>query len=502
MNDAPAAAVQRHYRAPCPSCGAPVVFQSAQSTHAVCGYCRSTVAREGDVLRRIGQMAEQFVDFSLLQLGATGRIEGQGFTLVGRLQYAYPEGVWTEWHALMADGSSAWLAEDNGGYVFSRALALPPGAALPAAGDLALGQRLALNARHWHVSSQVSARLINAEGELPRLPARGKAHPVVELRADAASADALPRVLSIDYASDPPAVFEGRPVQLDALELKGLRAESAQTVDSVYTFDCPRCGAPVSLHMMRSETVVCTHCSAVIDLAQGLDGQLKFSSQAAPSPHMRIALGATGRLDGAHWQVLGFQRRAGTSVEDEEVFEWSEYLLYNATQGFAFLMHADDGWSLVRPVTDWPELTEQGQAARYKGERYPLQWTYAARTNEVRGEFYWQVHVGQTTHNHDYANGASVLSLESSGHELVWSAGRKISVRQVAEAFGLPEAELETAPGPLSGGAGGIFGFWFAAALVFLLIFLMFQCANEVDEGYSRSGGGAYGGYRSGGGHK
>ena len=41
---------QRTYSAPCPGCGAPVNFASAQASIAVCPYCRSTVAREGEVL--------------------------------------------------------------------------------------------------------------------------------------------------------------------------------------------------------------------------------------------------------------------------------------------------------------------------------------------------------------------------------------------------------------------------------------------------------------------
>jgi hypothetical protein len=50
-----------------------VEFRSAQSTHAVCGYCQSTVVRDGEVLKRLGKMAELFADHSLLQLGAAGR---------------------------------------------------------------------------------------------------------------------------------------------------------------------------------------------------------------------------------------------------------------------------------------------------------------------------------------------------------------------------------------------------------------------------------------------
>jgi hypothetical protein len=48
----------RVYRAACPNCGAPVEFASAASASAVCSYCRSTLVRDGDALRRIGVVAE------------------------------------------------------------------------------------------------------------------------------------------------------------------------------------------------------------------------------------------------------------------------------------------------------------------------------------------------------------------------------------------------------------------------------------------------------------
>ena len=102
---------QRYYRAPCPGCGAPVEFKSAQSTHAVCGYCQSTVVRSGDVLTRLGKMAELFDDHSPLQLMASGRIQLDGkdvpFTLIGRLQYKGDAGVWTEWAAFLQDGRAS-----------------------------------------------------------------------------------------------------------------------------------------------------------------------------------------------------------------------------------------------------------------------------------------------------------------------------------------------------------------------------------------------------------
>ncbi|MEO7336970.1 MAG: DUF4178 domain-containing protein, partial [Caldimonas sp.] len=113
----------RAYRAACPNCGAPVEFRSVASAYAVCSFCRSTIVREGDALRKIGESAELFDDHTPLQIGASGRYLGAAFTLLGRLQYRYADGTWNEWHALFdgTDGTqkSGWLSEDNGRYVFA-----------------------------------------------------------------------------------------------------------------------------------------------------------------------------------------------------------------------------------------------------------------------------------------------------------------------------------------------------------------------------------------------
>ncbi|HEV8688893.1 MAG TPA: DUF4178 domain-containing protein, partial [Ideonella sp.] len=115
---------QRAWRAACPGCGAPVEFASAASASAVCSFCRSTVVRDGEALRRIGVSAELFDDHSPLQLAVRGKHQGVPFTLVGRLQYAYADGTWNEWHLLFEGsdggaGKSAWLSEDNGAYVLA-----------------------------------------------------------------------------------------------------------------------------------------------------------------------------------------------------------------------------------------------------------------------------------------------------------------------------------------------------------------------------------------------
>ena len=286
MADTPTpSAPQRAYRAPCPGCGAPVEFRSAQSTHAVCGYCRSTVVREGDQLARLGKMAEVFADFSPLQLAASGRWDGRGFSVVGRLQYRYEGGGWTEWQTVFDDGGSGTLSEDNGAFVFSTPLA--DARDIPDAEHLRVGARTAVGGATYTVSFHQMVSLSAAEGELSHLPPIGQPFDMVELR----GADGV--VCSIDYGGAAPAVSLGREVRLDDLALKGLRSESARE-DKGRHFNCPHCGAPVEVALEQSKSVTCGSCNSLIDLGEGVGAELKSALQDEPVRPL-IALGRNGQ---------------------------------------------------------------------------------------------------------------------------------------------------------------------------------------------------------------
>ena len=42
------------FTAACPSCGAKVSLRASQSTTAVCGFCKSTLVRDAEALKRMG----------------------------------------------------------------------------------------------------------------------------------------------------------------------------------------------------------------------------------------------------------------------------------------------------------------------------------------------------------------------------------------------------------------------------------------------------------------
>jgi Domain of unknown function (DUF4178) len=518
---------QRAWRAACPNCGAPVDFASAASPIAVCSFCRSTLARDGESLRRIGQSAELFDDHSPLQLGVAGRWQGAAFTLVGRLQMRYAEGSWNEWHVLFDSGKSAWLSEDNGRYVVAFDAPAPPQA--PRADTLRAGQSLALDGRGWQVASVTRARVAAAQGELPFAPNLASEYTVVDLR------NAQDEVATLDYA-DPARVkwSVGRSAALSELGLSGLREASEKTL-SARSVQCPSCGTALEIKLATTQAIVCHQCHAVVDVSQGVGGDLAHYAQ--DTPHLeggepQLPLGATAALalGGAPkpWQVVGYVERCEIpdDPDDEQVF-WREYLLYDRNEGFAFLVDAEDGWSWTVPITGAPQMV--GDTARWRDESYRKLYAYTGQITYVLGEFYWKLERGERTVNIDYAAGAKRLNREQAGDEVTWSAGQTMDAAVIAAAFKLPGAKgaaLARDASPLSSGGGpSLSKNLFIAIIVIIILVMMLkdcsrsncdelratfgessneyrQCLSSGSSGARTSGGSFGGGFGGGGGHK
>jgi ribosomal protein L37AE/L43A len=505
-------ALQRTYRAACPGCGAPVEFRSAQSTHAVCAYCQSTVARSGETLSRVGKMAELFDDHSPLQLQASGVWKGKRFTLVGRLQYRYAEGSWTEWYAVLEDGSSAFLSEDNGAYVFATAVQV--GRELPGAERFRVGTTTAIKGKSFSVASNNQVALLSAQGELPRLPLQGQWFAMVELRSQdgGGGTRATGEVLSIDYGCQPTTVSSGQSVLLDELKLTGLRNESVKN-ENARQFSCPNCGAQLTPLLASSKTLSCTSCHSIIDLSQGIGAELQHALQDEPVMPL-IPLGSQGAMQGVLWQVVGFQHRMGSEPNDpDEQFGWEEYLLYNAKRGFIFLVDSTEGWSVVQPCTGAPEMGADQQSATYRGSNYRLKESYNAETTYVAGEFYWQVRRGQKTWNRDFVSGRNLLSMEQSAQEVTWSSGSQIDSDLVARTFkleGKKDLLKRSDVGPFSAAKSISVGAMVLLVLLLLLVLILLGRCSSCDPTTQncasgsgmRTSGGSYGGYSSGGGHK
>ena len=529
---------QRAYRAACPNCGAPVDFASAASAFAVCGFCRSSVVREGDALRKIGESAELFDDHSPLQIGASGKAHGAAFTLVGRLQYRYKDGTWNEWHALFDTGRSGWLSEDNGRYVL--AFDVPLRGPAPAPESLRAGAQQVINGQGWSVGSVSVAKLIAAQGELPTQPNLERGFVVADLRST------RDEVGTLDY-SDPaqPRWSVGRSVVLNELAMTGLAGGVGQAAEKTLKargVECPSCGTALEIKLASTRSIVCHQCRAVVDLSQGVGADLQHYQQQSNHEQPQIPLGSVGTLalggkNALPWQVVGYVERCEVpdSADDEQEF-WREYLLYHRTEGFAFLVDANDGWSWTAPITGVP----QGAAdtVRYNGAPFRKLYSYTGRVVYVLGEFYWRLEREQTTFNTDYVGSGGLanarLNREQTGSgdtaEVVWSAGKTLPADGVAQAFKLApdkSAALQRDALPASGSPSSILFKGVVVLLIFIVMLAIVRCGNDSDgdncdtlratygaasQEYrncinssskrGRTGGGSFGGFSTGGGHK
>ena len=526
----PPSGAQRAYRAACPNCGAPVDFASAASAFAVCGFCRSSVVREGDALRKIGESAELFDDHSPLQLGAAGKAQGSAFTLVGRLQYRYKDGTWNEWHALFDTGRSAWLSEDNGRYVLS--FGVPLDGTAPAAETLRVGAQQVVNGQAWSVGSVSVAKLIAAQGELPDKPNLERGFVVADLRST------RDEVGTLDY-SDPahPRWSVGRSVALSELAMTGL-AELAEKTLSARGVECPSCGTALQVRLASTQSIVCHQCRAVVDVSQGVGADLQHYQQQSNHEEPQIPLGSVGTLalgsKGAlPWQVVGYAERCEVpeSADDEQEF-WREYLLYHRSEGFAFLVDANDGWSWTAPITGVPQGA--GDTVRFKGVPFRKLYNYKGKVVYVLGEFYWRLERDQTTYNTDYVGSGGLantrLNREQTGSgdaaEVVWSAGETLSADAVVKAFKLApdqSAALQRDALPTSNRPAATFVKVVVVLLLVMMLLAIVRCdggsdncdslratygeasqeyRNCLNSNRSRTSGGSFGGFSTGGGHK
>ena len=414
----------------CPSCGAPISFRSASSLYAVCEFCRSTLLRDGEDLKNLGRMAELMDDPSLIQIGTEGTFRGQHFSVIGRIQLKYDAGLWNEWHILFDDQRSAWLSEAGGEYVVSSLVPIESvDATLPAFEILQPEMPVTIAGRIFFVTDLQTARCIAGEGELPFKVESGYDVNTADLRGN-------DRFVTIDYSETPPLVFVGYPAKFDELGLTNLKdlANAPTATIKATAFNCPHCAAPFTVHSAAIESIGCASCGSII----GIENEsVKLLARAAQQMNIVpwLPLGSKGVLHGVEWEAIGFLRRSARSEGVD--YAWSEYLLFNAESGFAWLTEYQGHWNFARTLSNPPSVS-RGQASFWrKRDLFKLFSSGQVVVTYVVGEFYWRVEVGESCLVEDYICPPLMLSRELTDKEVTWSESEYLEPEALCAAFGV-----------------------------------------------------------------
>ncbi|GAA5165718.1 DUF4178 domain-containing protein [Viridibacterium curvum] len=422
------------YQTACPACGAPVSFRSAASVMAVCSYCQSTLIRDADSVRDIGKMSAVLEDWSRIQIGTSGIFLGVNFTIVGRLQLVYENGFWNEWHAVLDDGSSAWLSDAGGQYVITAAAKTQP--QLPPFERLTPGGSLQFEGTPYIAADVRTARCTGGQGELPF-----KAGPGWEARvADFRSGNLF---LTLDYSDTTPVAYVGKSVTLESLKCQMLRtadqiAQSAGKLPgSVANLECPSCGASIAYRAGLAQHLICQVCHAEVSpdpQAQG--GTDRFSVLAKheelEARQTTLSLGDKAQIQNVTWTLIGVLERSEVGEDDST---WIEYLLHNPDKGLKWLVETSEGWDLVEVLDEWPGTTA-GDGVKLRGLQYRKTFTYDAEVTWAAGAFNWRVHVGDRVTITDYKAGDQSLSAERDTQELTWSLAKRVQTQAVLRWFG------------------------------------------------------------------
>jgi hypothetical protein len=185
----------------CPSCGAPIDTHNPGIIMAVCEHCGNAVYWDQQRVQSAGKQSVPASGFTRLYTGAAGALMGKRFRVEGRVRYSFGFGFWDEWFVELADGSTAWITEDNHELCVETPLGKLP---LEPWGNYRPGAKINAGGQEFVVEEVGHAQCIGVEGNLPFRIEAGEKYDYI----DASTPDGRD-CLGVEYDEATPTAYHG-----------------------------------------------------------------------------------------------------------------------------------------------------------------------------------------------------------------------------------------------------------------------------------------------------
>ncbi len=510
----------------CPECTAEAEFILPSSQAIACQLCECVFDRNG---HKLGRSEPINRDATLFDVGVVGAYKGSKFTFVGCVQIRHElGGLWNEWVVVFDDLTIAILAEHQGLFAltFQR-----DAASLPRLGDVYAFEPSKRYVTAWGelvVAERGRAIVTAVKGEL-QLPTPPKAR---WFFVDFSASDHRLATLTLDDPSDETPkdqVVEGRvrrfyigsEVTIDELGLANRRPAPPETPGGALgTMPCPQCNFQIEKRVGQYDVIVCPQCNTGMTVDG--EGHTEVVFRQDKLKHVRpLELHKTATLDAGFFsngrtipgrvpwpigqEVMTVGHVVRSVVVDGTTYYFEEILLSAGNAGFYWLVLTDATWYFARRISA-AQIERDGSGVRFEGHSFALQEANTATVEQVSGESYYQITIGERAAVADYKNGARMISSEGTDEEVVWTECLKVSSSDVRRLFGTVMSSSGARTDDSDSGDGGgsdvdeakakLIQFLFIA-LFLAIVFGVVMCSDGGSSGgcggFISGGGGSFG---------
>jgi hypothetical protein len=422
----------------CPSCGAANKVTNPGILMKICDYCKTAIYWDEESVLRAGQKSMDLPPSARFKVGASGKIRGRSFTVLGRITYAHENGFWHEWFVEMQDGKIMWLTEDEGELFLESPLELK--SPVPPHDELQPGMQITLNDKVGIVEEIGKAKCLGGEGQIPFQVEIGETYPY----ADGAGADgSFSFGLEYDAQTGQPTAFIGKILEIKESKVRPEDKEGpVERVGEIIR--CTSCGKPYEgARVETTKMVVCAACGTALRLDEAKHKVV--GKNVGKKPAFSLEIGAPVTLEGAKYEVMG--RLFYVEVEEGIQYGSYEYVLYNPQQGYLWLSEEDGHFTISKVMharVAVPPIPIAKMAVRVGSETFKIYETGHMTLKWVDGALPWTATVGEKTRYTHMIKPPEYVDQEITGKEVELFRGRYVDQSEMLAA--LPKGSKHPTP--------------------------------------------------------